>query len=90
MGAEHPWLGPFESPAESAPERTGHAGRWTVVAFISNNHYESAPERMSQILTEQAADLHSPPVTVEGLLRGVAIHAPPFAELVRAELKSAD
>jgi predicted nucleic acid-binding protein len=64
-------LDPFGIAAQSPDEFLSHL-------------FDLSPHRMSQIIAEQAADLQSPPVTVEGVLNHLATqHARAFAELIR-------
>jgi predicted nucleic acid-binding protein len=66
-------LGPFKVEA--------HSPDTFLVAL-----FDAAPEQMVRILTEQAADLHAPPMTIEEVLDQIAVPAPGFAALVRARL----
>jgi predicted nucleic acid-binding protein len=48
--------------------------------------FDLAPDVMTQIITDQAADLHTRPQTVDRVLSSLARHAPEFANLVREHL----
>lgn len=54
-------------------------------AFLSNLFYQ-APERIAQIVIEQAADLRNPTKTVRGVLDTLAKQAPTFSHLIKDKL----
>ncbi len=62
-------LAPFEIKAQSPDE------------FLTHLFYLD-PERMVEIIAEQAEDLHNPPHTVQEVLNILAYHTPKFANLV--------
>lgn len=68
-------LAPFEIEAQS-PDR------FLISLFLL------APEKMIELLIEQAASLRDPPMTVYEVLDALSLHVPLFASLVRKELMS--
>ncbi len=69
----HEVLSPFEVEAQSPDE------------FLTHLFY-LYPERMMEIIAEQAADLHNPSYTVQEVLNILVYHAPKFASLVTSYL----
>ncbi len=51
--------------------------------------FDLAPDIMTQIVKDQAADLHTRPQTVDRVLDSLARHAPEFADLAREHLSLA-
>jgi predicted nucleic acid-binding protein len=66
-------LAPFKIDAQSPDEFLAHL-------FSHNSSH------MTDILIEQAANLHNPPMTVLDTLEVLMLHAPNFVQLVRKEL----
>ncbi len=62
-------LAPFEIKAQSPDE------------FLTHLFYLD-PERMAELIVEQAGDLHNPPHTVREVLNILTYHTPKFANLV--------
>jgi predicted nucleic acid-binding protein len=48
--------------------------------------FTSAPDRIAEIVKNQANDLHNPPISISELLATLAQHAPNFAWLVREKI----
>lgn len=66
-------LNPFQIEAQSPDE-------FLVSLFLTG------PEKMTNIVVRQAANLHKPPKTVYEVLDALNLHVPIFANLVRKEL----